>query len=320
MTSLDPRDAEMDREDSLSERYAFSLGEDMGIVRFKIDQETLDDEMLRGYRRGLSLPARVSDIYLRKLLTLRRNAYSRQIPVSSALTKEYLKNITVTVCPVSGVDLTQGALTDTDWSIDRLDNTLGYVPGNLCVMAVRVNKIKDNLEHWNLADRAFAQILQHGPEALTKEIDDGIRVVECLRLASLSAAPYGIARGQLARYLPLAQAPSAWATIDTVFAAIHVECARSLVEGRAYGKRVQLFKRLGADYWRMSNRLVSRLRSDLSKGIHPTDVWFDGDTATLLRELTDKCLVMPMTLPGVTPDEALSLLNANTKSVGQFFK
>lgn len=42
MAELDAQDATLDREESLSERYAFQLGEDMGVLRFAVDQEELD--------------------------------------------------------------------------------------------------------------------------------------------------------------------------------------------------------------------------------------------------------------------------------------
>lgn len=142
IAELDRRDAELDREDSLSDRYAFHLGEDIGICRLAPPDEWPSDQMERGYVEGLNRPAKHADAYLRKLLTLRRNAFARGIPVSSALTTEFLRRITVTVCPVSGQPLTQGTMTDTDWSLDRLENSLGYVPGNVCFVSTRVNRLK----------------------------------------------------------------------------------------------------------------------------------------------------------------------------------
>ncbi|MBF5007749.1 hypothetical protein ISG32_26225 [Diaphorobacter sp. NR2-3-3-1] len=318
LAHLDAVDAQMDREDSLSDRYAFLLGEDMGVVRFELDRDSLDDEMLRGYQRGLTFPARAADVYLRKLLTLRRNAYARRIPVSSVLTRDYLKSVAVTVCPVSGADLTQGTQTDSDWSVDRLDNTLGYVPGNLCVMSTRVNQLKDRLEHWELVNDVNEKLLKDGPQALNMVMDNGLHVIECLRLASLTAAPHAISRSQVARYMPFAQAPFAWCSIDTAVASIHLACARTLVPGRAYAKRVQFFKRLGSSYWQMSNRFVTQLRGELAKGVHPADMWLDGAHAMRLRELTDTLLATPMTLSGISSDEALAQIKVTVGFVGQF--
>ena len=318
MAELDAQDAILDREESLSERYAFQLGEDMGVLRFALDQEELDPQMRLGYQHGMKLPAKVSDVYLRKLLNLRRSAYDRGIPVSSALSREYLKSITVTVCPVSGVNLTQGTLTDTDWSVDRLDNQTGYVPGNLCIMSTRVNKLKDKAEHIDLADAALKCFLRDGPEALTQPLDNGLTVVEALRLASLTAAPYCFARGLGARYMPFAMAPTAWATIDAAVAGIHIGCARSRVEGQAYAKRVHLFKHLGNECWRKSNRLVQALRSALTRGEHPADMWFDGGNTVLLRELTDALMEGPVILPEMNLDQEIEKVMAGFSPIKQF--
>lgn len=141
MAAFDKQDASLDRDDSLSDRYAFQLGEDMGVLRMSPADDWPSVEMERGFIHGQSRRARASNVYTRKLLTLKCNAFERQIPVSSVLTTDYLKQITVTVCPLSGVNLTQGALAETDWSIDRLDNTLGYVPGNVCIVSTRVNQL-----------------------------------------------------------------------------------------------------------------------------------------------------------------------------------
>ena len=53
-------------------------------------------------------------------------------------------------CPVLGTPLTRhkshgkGGMKDNSPSIDRLDNNLGYEPGNIVVVSMRVNRIKSN--------------------------------------------------------------------------------------------------------------------------------------------------------------------------------
>ena len=308
----------MDREDSLSERYAFQLGEDMGIFRLAPPQEWISVEMERGFQHGLHRSAKASNVYHRKLLTLRRNAHARGIAVSSALTTEYLQRITVTVCPVSGEDLTQGTLSDTDWSIDRLDNSLGYVPGNLCIVSSRINQLKGKSEFRELVDAAQKVLLHDGEDGLYKPLDSGLLVVEALRLASLMAAPTGFACGVLARYTPFALAPSAWTTIDSVVAGIHVACARTRLEGAAYSRRVRLFKRLGPSYWRASNRLVECMRSELAQGNHPADVWFDDRAISLLSALTDGFINNPPTFDGVDAEVLAAQIRAQVAPLGQY--
>lgn len=315
--SIDNEDAKVDGADSLSERYAFQLGEDMGRLRFAPDEE-LEPEMLRGYLHGLTQPNKSTDVYVRKLLNLRRNAYNRRIPVSSTLTRAYLKSITVTVCPVSGENLTQGTLTDSDWSVDRLDNDTGYVPGNLCIMSTRINRLKDRTQHLELANDATRCLLQHGPESLLRPLESGLTVLEGLRLASLTAGPYCLRNSLIARYIPFAMAPTAYATVDGVVAGMHLECARTLLEGRGYAKRVNFFKHLGATQWRMSNRLVQEIRSALSHGTHPADMWFDGRSALLLRDLTDALMEGPVLMPEVDAETALEFVRASIEPLKHF--
>lgn len=318
MAAFDALDAELDREDSLSDRYAFQLGEGMGNFRLSALEQWPSTEMERGYQHGLSRPAKPTDGYVRKLMTLRRNAFARGIPVSSALTKEYLRRIAVTVCPVSGVDLTQGTMADTDWSVDRLDNSIGYVPGNICIVSSRVNQLKGSCDFRSLADEAQAVLLREGPDGFYKLLGNGLLVAEALRMAALMAAPSGFACGMLARYAPFAMAPSAWATMDSVVAGIHVECARPRIEGFAYSRRAALFKRLGSGFWRMSSRLVELVRSELARGSHPADVWFDGRTLTLLNQLTDEFMNSPPQIEGIDVNLLAQNMKNKVSPLGQY--
>lgn len=51
------------------------------------------------------------------------------------------------VCPVFGIPLffTEGGRTDNSYSIDRIDNSKGYVKGNVRVISFRANQMKSNL-------------------------------------------------------------------------------------------------------------------------------------------------------------------------------
>lgn len=304
--AIDATDAELDREDSLSDRYVFELGREMGVLRLTPphDQEGQHSwphpEMASGYRHGMNQPSQRSDIYLRKLLNLKVNAYARKIPVSSALTVDYLRSITVPVCPVSGVNLTQGSLTDSDWSIDRLDNNLGYVPGNLCMVSTRVNALKGDLDLETLHSQVKTNFDNLGLDGLVLNLPCGLRGLEGLRMASLMAGPQGNAAGKTNRYAPLAMAPGAWTTVETFVAAIHVECAKSRTESRAYRTRKEFFKRLGKQAWRISNLLVDSVRTELNRHTHPADIWLDGDIFVPMVELIDLYNANPPDIPGLT--------------------
>jgi hypothetical protein len=310
-------DARLDREDSLSDRYAFSLGEELGVHRLTPSQPLQHPEMERGYRFGLGCAARHASIARRKLLQVRRSAFDRGIPVSTALNEQYLRDIIVTVCPVSGVELTQGTLEESDWSLDRLDNELGYVPGNVCFVASRVNSYKSADNFSDLAAHAVTILLRDGPEGLAADVGNGLMVIEALRLAALMAAPSGLARGLIESYAPFAMAPGVWSTVEASVAGVHVACARERIEGRGYRRRRDLFRHQGSDVWRNSTRLVEIVRRGLASGTHPCDVWFDGDAIERLKQLSASILSDPPDIPGVT-DKSLSEAMDATRGVREY--
>jgi ribosomal protein L37E len=61
------------------------------------------------------------------------------------------------LCPVLGIELRKSgrfAATDASPSLDRIDSTKGYVPGNIAVISMRANSIKNTgsaLEHEKIA-------------------------------------------------------------------------------------------------------------------------------------------------------------------------
>lgn len=319
--TIDAADAEADREDSLSDRYAFKLGEDLGLCRIQAPDEWPSPEMARGYQYGLTRAARHADVYLRKLLRLRVNAYARGLPVSTAITTDYLRQITVTVCPVSGTPLTQGTLSDSDWSIDRLANNLGYVPGNICFLSTRVNRIKGTADLDDLLDGGAARAWLM-PGGLDLETNFGLRTVEVLRLAALVAAPASMARGAAPReFPPLAMAPAVWMTPQCKLGALHVACARTRLETPAQRLRATWLKRSGPDVWRCSNRLVDKVRRGLDKGTHPCDLWLDQEMTSMLLEITDAFFANPPPLPrGLTPDDALKAIKAGMAPVATYLR
>ena len=317
---LDRADAEADCEDSLSDRYAFVLGEGLGLSQMEPLMQWPCDAMAAGYRHGQRRSPKHGDAYLRKLLRLRVNAYARRLPFSSAITTDYLLDITVTVCPVSGVPLTQGTLRDTDWSVDRLENGLGYVPGNICFMSSRVNAIKGTASFDELLEGGVASALLKGRSALEQHTPSGLQVLEVLRLASLVAAPASIARSaQFREFPPLAMAPRIWVTPYCWMAGLHVDCARSRLETPAQQLRRTWVKRLGTSVWRSSTRLVDRIRGQLGANVHPCDLWLDLECTSMLLDLMDAVFENPPPLPGgVEPDAALKALNSQFRSVSTY--
>lgn len=318
MPVLDARDAELDREDSLSERYAFMLGENLGTHRLGLSENCQNEAMERGYAHGFSSSARHAGVYLRKLLTLRSNAFRRGIPVSSALTTEYLQEITVTVCPVSGVALTQGTLHDSDWSIDRLDNELGYVPGNVCFVSTRVNTLKGSMAFKPAIDAAASLLEEHEEHGYSMDIGNGLVAIEAWRIAALMAGPAGYAIGKFGLFPPMAMAPCVWASFQSMVAGLHTSCARTRLEGAHQRKREKLFKHLGKDMWRTSSKLVDAIATCLRRGIHPCDIWLVPENSMPLAELSNALMSSPPPSAMALSDETVSLSIKGFSPVSQF--
>jgi hypothetical protein len=64
--------------------------------------------------------------------------------VECTIDSDYLKSIWNDVCPILGIPLiiSKGKLSDNSPSIDRIDPSKGYVPGNVVVISNRANVIK----------------------------------------------------------------------------------------------------------------------------------------------------------------------------------
>jgi hypothetical protein len=61
------------------------------------------------------------------------------------LTLAHLESLKVDVCPVLGIKLQYGggSLSDNSASVDRRDNTKGYIVGNVFIISHRANVIKN---------------------------------------------------------------------------------------------------------------------------------------------------------------------------------
>ena len=118
--------------------------------------------------------------FIRKWLLLRLNAFKRKRVFDSRVTPEYLEQIDVTHCPITLVKLTHGQMAETDWSIDRIDNDAGYIPGNLIVTSSKrglpktnappagltgYNPIEEKIYH---ADICPQSSLPHSPSGLSE--------------------------------------------------------------------------------------------------------------------------------------------------------
>lgn len=82
---------------------------------------------------------------------------ARKKGIDFNITKEYIESIWNDVCPILGIPLkcNEGVHQDNSFSLDRIDNTKGYIEGNVMIISKRANMIKNcgtAEEHKKIAD------------------------------------------------------------------------------------------------------------------------------------------------------------------------
>jgi hypothetical protein len=125
----------------------FELGWDIAALGRSIDSIACNADVRDGYKAGklhFPRPRRHPDRFEIKWLQLRLGALSRHRIVQPEITPQYLKYIDTDVCPVSLIGLTHSTRTDTDWSVDRINNSGAYADANLMVISARVNRVKND--------------------------------------------------------------------------------------------------------------------------------------------------------------------------------
>ena len=90
---------------------------------------------------------KTSTSYLKQRIVIaRKRALKRGMDFSEDVTIDYLVSILSRqegLCALTGVHMTHGGgMTDTAMSIDRIDSSIGYIPGNLQLVCHRVNVMK----------------------------------------------------------------------------------------------------------------------------------------------------------------------------------
>lgn len=127
-------------------KCAYALGWDFAVHGIHPpDIAGSDPNFMGGYREGQDRRIHIkADRFSRKWLTLRANAWARDRAFDEGVTPEYLRHIDARRCPITGVTLTHGTMTGSDWSIDRINNDGGYAIGNLVVVSTDANIAKSN--------------------------------------------------------------------------------------------------------------------------------------------------------------------------------
>lgn len=72
---------------------------------------------------------------------------AKQRGLECTITIEDIESVMVDVCPVLDIPLTVnelGSSRDNSYSLDRIDNNKGYVPGNIQIISGKANNMKSN--------------------------------------------------------------------------------------------------------------------------------------------------------------------------------
>lgn len=173
---------------------ARTLGHDLYQQSFITPDARWEHPVLEGFysAEARRIPRHNGDLFVRKWLQLRGNALRRKRIVDNQVTPALLRQIDVEDCPVLRLPLTRAEHTDSDWSVDRLNNDGAYVPRNLAIISSRANLSKADLQFNEVYDRASGIVpdLQLTPE-------------EWMRMAVLMVGPCFVEHPALAPILPL---------------------------------------------------------------------------------------------------------------------
>lgn len=170
------------------ERQAYDLGWDYATYSLAVP-ESADQAFCDGYRafrHGDNKKCQKADRYTRKWLQIRFGALSRGKRFSPDISPEYIRQITPAsgLCPVTGKPFTYGTGEATDWSIDRADNSKGYVRGNILIVSRQANAAKGSKSLEEI--RALSE---------NEELQNGLTASEWARFADLIEPAFGVDRG-----------------------------------------------------------------------------------------------------------------------------
>jgi len=256
---------------------AFDLGWD--FARFARPLNTGDDAAITaGYAAGrehFRVPQHSPNRYVSKWLQLRLNAYKRRRMLSAEVTPDYLRRIDCPTCPITLLTLTHSTLTETDWSVDRINNDGAYAAGNLMVMSSKANKAKRSKNYKEVAELA----------ALPSEaVTDGLATaqwarVACVMVGAANWKDWGPSLGPLLTRIP----EDSRAPLFFIFQHMLLDANKNTSDRN---KLVRCLNRLHPIKEKhLTLRLaVERLALRLKLASYPYDVFADQALQRLLRE------------------------------------
>ncbi|HET6628619.1 MAG TPA: hypothetical protein VFG91_02470 [Woeseiaceae bacterium] len=170
------------------DRQAYDLGWDYATWRLDVPASAgrYFCDGYRAFQHGNSKKQQPADRYVRKWLQIRFGAWSRGKRFSPDISPDYLRRIMPAggACPVTGAQFTYGACMETDWSVDRADNSKGYVRGNILIVSQRANAAK--------SDKSLQQIRELAAAGVDR---DGLTAAEWARFALLIEPAFGVDGG-----------------------------------------------------------------------------------------------------------------------------
>ena len=139
--------------------------------------------------------------YVKKWLQLRLGAWMRGKAFELIqVTPNFLQQIDVSFCPITGAELTHATGEGSDASVDRVNNGAGYAAGNLAVMSTRANRAKAAYD-WRDAAKFVRQV-----EVGNLGEIDGLEARHWARLATLMSYCTLLSHAEAA-HLPLLVLP-----------------------------------------------------------------------------------------------------------------
>lgn len=157
-------------------RTGFQIGHDHAFYGLKLE-DNATKEILEGFNSYVGRKKQ-STKYIRKWLSVRKNAYIRGIHFCESVSPEAIEKLIDRIgqcCPITGVELTYGTLKDSDWSLERINNDRGYTIPNLTVMSVKANKAKGDYSALDIIN-----IVKSGQEHKGLDTDQWYRIFSIL--------------------------------------------------------------------------------------------------------------------------------------------
>jgi hypothetical protein len=135
----------------------FRLGLPLDIGRFNDHHKT---DIRQGFEaaRIQGVSRHKADVYEKKLLSLRDRALIKGLAIT--LTCEQLKqklDEAGDCCPITYQAFTYAEHNDTDWSVDRIDNTQGYHADNIVIVSRIANTAKSDLDLIGIVKKSIAK-------------------------------------------------------------------------------------------------------------------------------------------------------------------